>query len=47
MFSPYYLLFICILLSAIAIRQTLETVKGWGEAAEAVTSSVFQNLVQP
>lgn len=37
------------ILSTTDVTQIWKTVnvKGWGEAAEAVTSSVFQNLVQP
>lgn len=36
-------------LSTTDITQIWKTVnvKGWGEAAEAVTPSLFQNLVQP
>lgn len=49
MCSPCYFLFIYIILSTVARTQTCETVnvKCWGEAAEAVTPSLFKNLVQP
>lgn len=48
-FSPHDTLFIYIFLSTTAITWIWETVnmKGWGEAAEAVTPSLFQNLMQP
>lgn len=47
--SLCYFLFIYIILSTVARTQTCETVnvKCWGEAAEAVTPSLFKNLVQP